>query len=187
MYNSIKKKKCKCGTKENPCKFYPTLGFSGFYKHHAPEDVKEKAGTKTQLARKKKNARLSAALKIRKDAYSEDKEKLHLWHLARRYEAKGVCSCGCGQPSSKNSQNRFKWSNCHILSKSNFESVKFHPMNCVELNENCHQDFDNLGSDRWPNLKCWPEIVRKFKILYPLIAPKEYQFLPQILLDTLNK
>lgn len=179
---AIRKKRCKCSP---DCKLYPTLGYEGFAFKHTPEEVLEKVGSKRKLANKKKNARLSAAFKIRKDAYSEDKEKLHLWHLARRYEAKGICSCGCGQPSLKHSPNRFKWSNCHILEKANFESVKFHPENCIELAENCHTDFDNKGSDRWPSLACWPEIVRKFKILYPLTLPQEHQFIPQILLDTL--
>ncbi len=51
---------------------------------------------------------------------------------------------------------------------------------------NCHDEYD-AGWERASKMAVWSEVVRRFKILYPLITEKEHQFIPQILLDTLNE
>lgn len=178
----IKVKKCKCG-----CGRSKSFGYNGYHYLCAPQDIKDKVGSKRKLSIKKKNARVAASGKLMKELYSEDKVKLDLWHRARRYEATGFCQCGCGQTSSKYDDNYYKFSNCHILPKAYFESVKLHPLNCIELSywNGCHKKFD-ASSEHWDKLKCWPEIVRRFKILYPLTTPEEHRHIPVILLKTID-
>lgn len=106
-----------------------------------------------------------------------------MWFNTRRKEMTGYCS-NCGGTSCKNDDSNFRSSIAHILPKRHFKSVQFHKLNWIELchfGNCCHTNFDNLGSDNWDTMKCWNEIVEKFKVLYPLTLPEERQFIPKIL------
>lgn len=114
-------------------------------------------------------------------------DELQQWFLDRRKEMIGYCACGCGSDTSKYDDKLFKHSICHILEKRNFTSLKTHPLNFIELAfwGGCHSNMDNLGASEWPKKKYWPEVVRRFKLMYPEIDPSEYQFIPKVLLETL--
>ena len=68
--NGIKRKKCKCG-----CTRYPTLGYAGFSYSCAPQEIKDKVGSKKKVAQKNKNARNRTSLLLKKDN-DADKSKL---------------------------------------------------------------------------------------------------------------
>lgn len=123
-----------------------------------------------------------------KTAFVVDK-KLEKWFNDRRKEMKGFCVCGCGSLSSKNDDKYFKFSAAHVLPKKNFKSLMYHPLNFIELSywNGCHTVFDNMGYDYCKNTKpeLWKIVVERFKILYPLIAPEEHKFIPDVLLETL--
>lgn len=70
-YSSIKRKTCKCG---NP-KCYPSLSFQGWNFKCAPPEVKDKLGTRKEIAKRNKNARNRASLLLKKDN-DADKSKL---------------------------------------------------------------------------------------------------------------
>lgn len=190
-YSTINKKKCKCGTKENPCKQYPTLGYGGYNFAHAPEEIKERVGEKKDFQRKKQNTRKAISVKLRAENRKKDESAgetyKEAWFRARRREMTGFCKCGCGNRSSRDDEANFRSSACHILPQRNFPSIQFHPKNFIEMAfwGGCHTNFDERGSDRWTKLDCWEEIKEKFLILYPLIDQKEYQFIPKQLSDLL--
>ena len=188
-YSSIKKKYCKCG-----CNKPPSLGYNGYFYAHASEEIKEKVGARKDFLRKQKNTRNSIRAKLRSEIVEKDIDTgetlKEVWFAARRKEMTGFCFC-CGKPSSKNDNKYFRFSIAHVLPKSLFESVMFHPENAIELSywEGCHSNMDNKGYE-WVKIwkpKLWAEVVRKFHILYPFIDKSEYHFIPQVLHETLNE
>lgn len=119
---------------------------------------------------------------VKKTKFESDQE-LKEWFEARRKEMTGYCSCGCGRKSSKDDDRFYKASLAHILAKKNFESVRTHPDNWIELSfwEGHHANMDNRSSELWVKMACWPEIKRKTAILKPLIPQNELKFLPLVL------
>lgn len=115
--------------------------------------------------------------KKRKQLKSDKPERnmKEMWFAEIRPLLTGTCQCGCGEPSSKNDDNTFRSSCCHIFPKNIFKSVRFHPLNFVERNfhNGCHTNMDNQGLDKWPNMADWEDIKMKFLILAPLLTPKE--------------
>lgn len=99
-------------------------------------------------------------------------EPLEEWFLERRKEMDGFCKCGCGGRSSKDDDKKFKYSICHIFPKAEFESVKTHPNNWIELAfwGGCHERSHRL--DTFSQMKCWEEVVEKYKTFAPLIKEK---------------
>jgi hypothetical protein len=71
-YSSIKRKKCKCS---EDCNKFPTLGYGGYFSLHAPAEIKERVGTKKDVAKRNKNARNKASNLLHKDSEA-DKSKL---------------------------------------------------------------------------------------------------------------
>lgn len=188
MRNSIIKiKPCKCGCGKNQ-----TFNCGGYYYDHMPETMKAKKGMKKDLQRKNQNTRKAITVKLRSENRKKDEVTgetfKEAWFQSRRNEMTGFCQCGCGKMSSKDSDKYFRFSACHILPQRNFPSIQFHPLNFIEMAfwGGCHTNFDEQGSDKWPELACWEEIKEKFLILYPLTKPEEHQFIPKQLLDTLN-
>lgn len=97
------------------------------------------------------------------------------WFKARRKELTGVCQCGCGKPSQKKDDTFFRGSCCHIFPKATFESVMYHPLNCVEraMFGGCHHNMDNNGLDKWPLMADWDDIKERFHTLVPLLSDNE--------------
>jgi hypothetical protein len=100
---------------------------------------------------------------------------LETWHKNRRKEQTGVCQCGCSRPSQKKDDTFFRGSNCHIFPKNKFESIMYHPLNCVEraMFGGCHSIMDDTSIERWVNMADWDDIKAKFKVLEPLITENE--------------
>ena len=97
------------------------------------------------------------------------------WFKARRKELTGTCQCGCGKPSQKKDDTFFRGSCCHIFPKATFESVMYHPLNCVEraMFGGCHHNMDNQGMDKWPQMADFDDIKERFHVLAPLLTDEE--------------
>jgi hypothetical protein len=105
-----------------------------------------------------------------------------------------VCdNCGAMKPILNSEDYKPLWKSCqaHLLQKRHFKSLQTHELNMMVLGSgysgmcNCHDDFDN-NWDKASKMKIWPEVVRRFKILYPLIHLSEYQYIPDVLLKELD-
>lgn len=121
--------------------------------------------------------------KIRLQSQKEDNQDKDLtgWFRARVMEMTGECS-ECGLPTNKYI---FKYAICavaHILPKSKFPSVADHPMNWMELGASCGCHSHSEIFSNAAEMKVWPEMVRRFKILYPFIAPEERKHIPELLM-----
>jgi hypothetical protein len=101
--------------------------------------------------------------------YSEDKE-LENWFLERRKEMCTYCA-ECGKHTFKNNDKQYKWSICHLLPKSIFESVATHKDNCIFLCWLHHQELDSS----WDNAKkmfIWDEVKYKVQSFLHLVTEK---------------
>ncbi len=180
MYSSIRKKRCKCS---EICDKFPTLGYGGFFSHHAPEEIKERVGTKMDVAKKNAAARSLASREIHKEQYSVASAELGRWFMERHKEMTGKCK-HCGGTTQMARPN-FINSIAHILPKAYFKSVATHPDNWIELcfyNKSCHTNFDNMSLDI-TDLNCFDEVITKFVRMYPAIAEHEKKRIPQVLLN----
>ena len=72
MYSTIKKKKCKCGE----CDKFPTLGYNGYFSAHAPQEIKDKVGTKREVAQRNRNARNKVRVFVSQSEETENKNLL---------------------------------------------------------------------------------------------------------------
>ena len=178
-YSSIKRKKCKCG-----CNRFPTIGYAGYAMTCAPQELKDKIGSKHKVAQRVKANRYALSRKLHIEQNKVSGAELNRWHDERRKEAKGICA-NCGGKTCRDSDDYFKFSNAHILPKAYFPSVKLHPLNCIELcyfGNGCHPSMDNKLLDL-TEMACWDEIVTKFVAIYPSIAPDERRRIPSVLLQ----
>lgn len=115
----------------------------------------------------------------------EDAE-LEAAFLAFRKKMTGKCA-NCGGKSCKNDPKYWKFSAAHLLPKEHFPSIAKHPAVFIELcfwDQSCHTNFDNGMLDP-TEMKCWPQMVKQFKILYPLIAKEERKRIPDCFMQTL--
>jgi hypothetical protein len=109
-------------------------------------------------------------------------------------ENEPVCAeCGLRSDWLKQPENKTLWKSCqaHLLPKRHFKSIATHPLNALVLfsgysGGGCHHH--DVYDSNWMSaskMGIWQEVVRRFKVLYPLIKTEEHQYIPQILLDTL--
>lgn len=123
-------------------------------------------------------------LKKGKPEVRENKADLVQWFLDGDKAATGKCK-HCGGRTCKGDPLYYKHTQAHILPKRLFPSVMTHPSNRIELcfwENNCHGNFDNGALDLM-DLNCFDEVIEKFLILYPLIAPEERKYIPDVLLQ----
>lgn len=111
---------------------------------------------------------------------SEDETMKQRWFRSRRREMVGTCQCGCGQKSSKQENDNFRSSICHIFPQRDFPSVQFHPLNWVERafwatekGSSCHTNMDNQSISKWPLFADWEDIKARFHELSPLLTDEE--------------
>ena len=125
-----------------------------------------------------------------KNAINGKNPELEIWFIHRRKEMTGICACGCGQETSRNDDKYYRHCLAHVLPKAKFKSIATHPLNCIELAfwGGCHTTFDDMGYEYCKNHTpiLWEKVVKRFKVLYPRIAPTEYQYIPDVLLNELN-
>lgn len=126
-----------------------------------------------------------SAKKLAREKEEADESGLkEAWFKERRKEMTGKC-WHCGDPSCKNNNEYFRHSIAHILPKNIFESVKYHPLNWIELcfwNKSHHTNFDNKTLDII-ELNCFDEVIKRFVSIYPDIAPNERKYIPDVLLQ----
>ena len=179
-YSTITKKKCKCG-----CDKWPSIGYNGYFSAHAPEDIKEKVGTKAKVAARNKANRNALSRKLHEVQNQVSGAELNRWFENRRKEMTGYCD-NCGMPSCKDSDEFFKFSIAHILPKAYFGSVKTHEKNWLELcfwgEKSCHTNMDNKFLDLI-DMSCWETIIQRFVAMYPEIAENEKKRIPKVLLQ----
>lgn len=122
-----------------------------------------------------KSAKKLKAEAEKKELRGGDDTLKEQWFKARRKELTGTCQCGCGKPSQKKDDMFFRGSCCHVFPKATFESVMYHPLNCVEraMFGGCHHNMDNNGLDKWPLMADWDDIKERFHILAPLLTDEE--------------
>ena len=139
-----------------------------------------KEAAKLPKEKKKYSIPKKSAKKIKQEAEEKklqagDDSLKEQWFKARRKELTGTCQCGCGKPSQKNDDTFFRGSCCHVFPKSTFESVMYHPLNCVEraMFGGCHHNMDNNGLDKWPLMADWDDIKERFHVLAPLLTDEE--------------
>ena len=132
-------------------------------------------GAKARTFIKRKSDKKLAEEKAERERWNAGGSPKQKWFKNRRKEMSGKCSCGCGEKSQKEDDKFFRSSICHILPQRLFPSVQLHMMNWIELAfwKGCHTTFDEAGMERWPNMACWDEIKRKFKIIDAVIDPEE--------------
>lgn len=180
MRNStIKIKTCKCG-----CGKPYSIGYNGWRFSCAPQELKDKIGSKKKAAARNKANKNALSRKVHIEQNKVSGAESNRWHDERRKEATGFCH-NCGGKSCKDSDVYYKFSNCHILPKAYFPSVAFHPLNNIELcyfGNGCHPQMDNHLLDL-TEMSCWDEIVTKFIAMYPSIAINERRRIPQVLLN----
>jgi hypothetical protein len=173
-YSSIVRKKCKCSP---DCKLWPSLGYAGYAMSHAPQELKDKVGTKQQVAVRNRNKRNAISRKLHQtsDEVAQNRNNMDLWFSLIRTKLTGTCQCGCGQPSSKKDDTYYRHSCCHLFPKNRFDSIKTHPLNFVEraFFGGCHSIFDDTSMDRWVNMADWEDIKAKFYELAPLLTQEE--------------
>lgn len=179
-YSTITKKKCKCG-----CDKWPTLGYNGYFSSHAPQEIKDKVGSKRDVARKNHNNKLALGRKLHEVQNVVSGAELNRWFENRRAEMVGYCD-NCGMPSCKDNDEFYRCSIAHLLPKVYFPSVKTHPSNWLELcfwgEKSCHTNMDNKMIDLI-DMHCWETIVQRFVAMYPSIADNEKRRIPQVLLN----
>jgi len=200
-YSSIKKKNCKCS---EYCKLFPTIGCMGYNFAHVPQELKDRYPEKF----KKKSVRLrtqSEKTKLSRKLHSvnnkvlteEGKRKLQLfqWYYDGMTISEPICeNCGAFKPELKRSAYLNKqWHSCqaHLFPKKLFTSIESHPLNRMVLGSGysglcwCHDNYDNKGWEYVSTMKIWPEVVRRFKVLYPFISINEHKYIPEILSNQL--
>lgn len=89
---------------------------------------------------------------------------------------------------------KLKWRSCqaHLLPKRHFRSLQTHPLNGMVLGSgysglcHCHDNYD-ASWEKASKMYIWNEVVRRFKIMYPLITQDEHRFIPDQLLQEINQ
>lgn len=182
MFSSIVKKKCKCS---KDCDKWPTIGWKGYFSLHAPQELKDKNGSKAKVAARNKANKNALRRKLHEAQNVVSGAELQRWFENRRKEMVGFCD-NCGMPSCKNDDKYYKFSICHLLPKAYFGSIKTHPLNWIELcfwgEKSCHSNMDH-GMIDLIDMHCWDTIVQRFVAMYPSIAVNERKRIPNVLLQ----
>ncbi len=99
----------------------------------------------------------------------------------------GKC-VNCAGKTAKSDPKYWRYSAAHILPKRMFPSIAAHPMNLIELcffGNSCHTNYDK-GYLEPATMKCWPLILDRFKILYPLINKEERKYIPDYFMQEIE-
>lgn len=179
----IIEKCCKCPATKTPGR---KIGKDTFclrcYNNKKSKELQSKSNLKYSIAgnNKKSNLELSS---------SE-------WFTKRMEENEPVCeNCEAEMLLLKLNPGLSKqWRSCqaHLLPKKYFESVSTHELNGMVLGTGfsglcfCHDDFDSSW-EKASKMKIWPEVIRRFKIMYSLLTPSETKYIPNVLLKELSE
>jgi len=196
MYSSIVRKGCK-----GNCGRMPDMGGKGYCFNCKPE-YKQAIIDRT----KKRNAAKLVVTKLRTIANTEEGVKapkdyaaLDVWFKERMESCEVKCdNCGATNLWLQNNKDskfgKLKWRSCqaHLLPKRHFKSLQTHLLNGMVLGSgfsglcNCHDFYDSTW-EKASKMNIWDEVIRRFKIMYPLITQEEQRFIPNQLLQEINQ
>lgn len=181
-YSTIQKKKCKCG-----CNRWPTISCDGYNFVCAPQELKDKIGTRRKLNEKNKRSRSLQSAKLHQAQNEVRKKTLNEWFnwVAETHSDGNGCKCWeCG---SWIPPDYMRHATAHLLPKKLFKSVETHELNFLILGAGCgcHAKTDRL--DKFIQLRMWPEAARRIKIMMPLLPFEELQYISSQLLVELDK
>lgn len=130
-------------------------------------------GPKPKKYLNKVSPKKAAADKVLKEAGGDN--QMDVFFEKMRKKMVGVCQCGCARKSSKNEDDHYRSSICHIFPKRIFKSIATNEYNWIERNfwDGCHAVLDNTSMDRWPNMADWEDIKEKFHTLVPMLTDEE--------------
>ncbi len=174
----IARKKCKCG-----CQKFPSMGYAGYYAPHAPDDVKEKVGTKRQVAIRNRNKRVALSAKLHKVQNSQD-SLLNLWFRYHMVKSVKVCE-NCGSSLSHYSEAEWRGSQHHIIDKSptnGCPSVAEEPLNHGVLGMFCCHSQWHTSYDNAAKMPIFKEFKRRFNLFKDKIIESEIRKIPECFL-----
>ncbi len=195
----IQVKKCKCSP---GCRFYPTIGFEGYFADHHPDPLLKENKIQEKISNKKnKTVAKKTGSKLRKSIPTSNKfvdnnaaksfEELQLWFEHIKNNELNVC----WETNATIPYSYMRAAIAHILPKKRgkigaiggFASVSTHPLNYMILSPltGAHNKFD-LSWQSAQGMKVWPLAVERFKKIYPYIALSERKYLPDCLLKELS-
>ncbi len=134
----------------------------------------------------KVSAKKSAQIKAEKEERGENDTELQKWFKARQKQLTGQCM-RCGERYDKKNLKYAIAATAHILEKreGKFPSVKYHPLNWLELGAGCgcHNFYDNFASweEKLADPKIAPTLIERFIQIEPDIAPEERKNIPEVL------
>ena len=178
----IKRKKCKCG-----CQRFPSLGYAGYSSVCAPEEIKEKVGSKRQVAQRNKNARLAAVRKIRKEENKKD-NALEFWFRSKMATSKKICE-NCGMNLSGLNYWEWRGSQHHLIEKHHCSSVATHPLNHGVLGYYCCHGQWHTSYMNAQKMPFFNTAFERVKLFIGEVDESEIKFIPdcfKILLETLK-
>ena len=142
-------------------------------------------------AKEEKPVKKISRMSEKRKAELEDNKQSDAWFKERHREMTGKCLVCSGKTCKR--MDEYKCSIAHLFSKNKngFPSIKWHEENWIELcfyGNSCHTNFDNriLTFEDLKHTQAWDVIVRKFKILYPLMTTNEQGKVPAILMNELQ-
>lgn len=170
MYSTITKKKCKCS---EHCDKWPSMGYSGFYSLHAPQELKDKIGSKNKVAKRNKNNRMALGRKLmhEQDKVDPDKKLMELWFAKIAVEIRQHPYCW--ECNAWIAPEFYRSASAHIFPKTpngGFPSVAVHPMNYLILGASCGCHYKTHRLDTFCQMAIWKEAVDRFKEFESLIT-----------------
>lgn len=177
-YISIRKKKCKCGTKEEPCKLWPDLGYDGYAKIHAPQHILDRQDRKAKDRQKKYNKKLKQKVMALKEPKAETEQEL--WYLMQMHSNERVCD-NCGLSLAHYNDWAWRGSQHHIIDKSptnGCPSIACHPLNNLVLGYYCchgqwHTSYMNAAK-----MPVFEKAKEKFLLFKSAIIESELKKIP---------
>lgn len=165
---------------------YPSIGWEGFYAPHASEELKEKKGTKRQVAQKNKNNRSLLSRKLHDVQDNVERIDLNEWFNRIELKHSNGKGCYCMECGEWIPQMYMRHATAHLLPKKLFKSVSTHELNYLILGAGCGCHYKTDRVDKFIQMKVWPEAARRIKIMMPLLPFDELKYISSQLLNALD-
>lgn len=182
MYSTIVRKKCKCS---EGCKMFPSIGWEGYFSGHAPDELKEKKGTKAKVAARNKANKNALSRKLHDVQDQAERIDLNEWFNRIELKHSNGKGCYCMECGEWIPQQYMRHATAHLLPKKIFKSVATHELNYLILGAGCgcHQKTDRL--DKFCKMKVWPEALRRIRIMMPLLPFDELKYISNAYLSAI--
>lgn len=135
---------------------------------------------------KKKSDKKIAEEKAERQRLGGDDTDLVKWFKARQKQMTGYCA----ETGLKTETGIYRYainSICHILSQQQCQSVMYHPLNWIELNQDFHVLFDKMSWEEREQLGCWPIIKERLIHIWPHLDPGERRHFPDSVRNYIEK